>query len=94
MAACAQVTQEVYEILNARGYQLRCRGPIEVKGKGKMVTYFLDDFGEVCPDPSTYDRPPRSPTSHDDIYSVSLLIMISLQNCRITRYRILQVIFF
>lgn len=39
-----QVTQEVYQILNARGYPLTCRGAIEVKGKGNMVTYFLDDY--------------------------------------------------
>lgn len=39
-----QVTQEVYQILHARGYPLTCRGPIEVKGKGNMVTYFLDDY--------------------------------------------------
>ncbi|XP_024943776.1 adenylate cyclase type 6 [Cephus cinctus] len=37
-----QVTKEVCDILNARGYPLTCRGPIQVKGKGSMVTYFLD----------------------------------------------------
>lgn len=36
-----QVTQEVYDILSVRGYPLKCRGTIQVKGKGSMVTYFL-----------------------------------------------------
>ncbi|XP_020289621.1 adenylate cyclase type 5 isoform X2 [Pseudomyrmex gracilis] len=37
-----QVTQEVRDILAAKGYPLTCRGTIQVKGKGSMVTYFLD----------------------------------------------------
>ncbi|XP_055695668.1 adenylate cyclase type 6 isoform X2 [Lutzomyia longipalpis] len=36
-----QVTQEVYQILQPRGYPLECRGSVNVKGKGSMVTYFL-----------------------------------------------------
>lgn len=36
-----QVTQEVYDILSVRGYPMKCRGSIQVKGKGSMVTYFL-----------------------------------------------------
>lgn len=39
-----QVTQEVYQILHSKGYPLTCRGSIEVKGKGTMVTYFLDGY--------------------------------------------------
>lgn len=41
------MTQEVYEILAARGYRLRCRGTVDVKGKGNMITYFLDGIGET-----------------------------------------------
>ncbi|KDR18711.1 Adenylate cyclase type 5, partial [Zootermopsis nevadensis] len=37
-----QVTQEMYQILHAKGYPLTCRGTIKVKGKGEMVTYFLN----------------------------------------------------
>ncbi|XP_043290086.1 adenylate cyclase type 6 isoform X1 [Venturia canescens] len=37
-----QVTQEVYDILSLKGFPLTCRGTIQVKGKGSMVTYFLD----------------------------------------------------
>ncbi|XP_063837641.1 adenylate cyclase type 6-like [Ostrinia nubilalis] len=44
-----QVTQEVYEILASRGYKLRCRGTVDVKGKGNMVTYFLEGVGETVP---------------------------------------------
>ncbi|XP_025408050.1 adenylate cyclase type 5 isoform X1 [Sipha flava] len=41
-----QVTDEVYEILKLKGYPLTCRGVIEVKGKGNMVTYFLNDYAQ------------------------------------------------
>ncbi|CAG0884208.1 unnamed protein product [Darwinula stevensoni] len=37
-----QVTQDVYQILHERGYPLTCRGTIQVKGKGEMITYFLN----------------------------------------------------
>ncbi|XP_076397120.1 adenylate cyclase type 6 isoform X1 [Megachile rotundata] len=37
-----QVTQEVHDILVTKGYPLTCRGSIQVKGKGSMITYFLD----------------------------------------------------
>lgn len=37
-----QVTQEVRDILITKGYPLSCRGTIQVKGKGSMITYFLD----------------------------------------------------
>lgn len=42
-----QVTQEVYDILSQKGYPLTCRGSIPVKGKGTMVTYFLDGPSET-----------------------------------------------
>lgn len=43
-----QVTQEVYDILSTRGYTLTCRGNVDVKGKGTMVTYFLKDKLKEC----------------------------------------------
>ncbi|XP_015242376.1 PREDICTED: adenylate cyclase type 1-like isoform X1 [Cyprinodon variegatus] len=36
-----QVTEEVYRMLN-RNYDLVCRGKVSVKGKGEMLTYFLE----------------------------------------------------
>lgn len=36
-----QVTQSVYNILSTRGYTFECRGLVAVKGKGKMVTYWM-----------------------------------------------------
>lgn len=42
-----QVTQEMFQILEPRGYQLTCRGTINVKGKGTMLTYFLNGKGEL-----------------------------------------------
>ncbi|XP_032667215.1 adenylate cyclase type 5 isoform X2 [Odontomachus brunneus] len=43
-----QVTQEVRDILVAKGYPLTCRGAIQVKGKGSMITYFLDGPRDVA----------------------------------------------
>ena len=40
-----QVTQEIEQILKPRGFNLSCRGYIPVKGKGEMLTYFLDGKG-------------------------------------------------
>ncbi|KOB66586.1 Uncharacterized protein OBRU01_21756 [Operophtera brumata] len=65
--ARVQVTKDVFDILQSRGYQLRCRGEIEVKGKGTMTTYFLDELGEVTAEPAACDR--STPTNDDDIYS-------------------------
>nr|CAH0106081.1 unnamed protein product [Daphnia galeata] len=39
-----QVTQEVCQILQPKSYPLTCRGTVNVKGKGEMVTYFLDGY--------------------------------------------------
>ncbi|XP_076238819.1 adenylate cyclase type 2 Ac76E isoform X3 [Calliopsis andreniformis] len=36
-----QVTEDTAKILIAAGYQLICRGPIHVKGKGTLTTYFV-----------------------------------------------------
>ncbi|GAU99660.1 hypothetical protein RvY_10623-2 [Ramazzottius varieornatus] len=36
-----QVTEDVYRTLEPLGYSFECRGPINVKGKGLMTTYFL-----------------------------------------------------
>ncbi|XP_076327017.1 adenylate cyclase type 5-like isoform X2 [Tachypleus tridentatus] len=38
-----QVTHDVYEVLEEHGYTLECRGYTIVKGKGEMLTYFLDE---------------------------------------------------
>ncbi|XP_077301910.1 adenylate cyclase type 6 [Arctopsyche grandis] len=50
-----QVTQEVYQILSKRGFLLTCRGTINVKGKGDMVTYFLNGH--------TKNQMPKSPNN-------------------------------
>ncbi|XP_061719175.1 adenylate cyclase type 5-like isoform X2 [Cydia pomonella] len=61
-----QVTEEVYDILASRGYKLRCRGTVDVKGKGNMVTYFLEGVGETIPNgiSDIYNNPTPS-TSHE-----------------------------
>ncbi|XP_022238280.1 adenylate cyclase type 5-like isoform X2 [Limulus polyphemus] len=38
-----QVTHDVYVVLKQHGYRLECRGYTKVKGKGEMVTYFLEE---------------------------------------------------
>ncbi|XP_063890789.1 adenylate cyclase type 6 [Helicoverpa armigera] len=64
-----QVTEEVYEILSTRGYKLRCRGMIDVKGKGNMVTYFLEGVGETtlpgAKDIYNNPQPSTSGTCHE-----------------------------
>ncbi|KAL8562798.1 Adenylate cyclase type 6 [Nucella lapillus] len=37
-----QVSHDMYKVLSERGYRLTERGAVDVKGKGTMVTYFLD----------------------------------------------------
>lgn len=34
----------MYQILQPKNYPLTCRGTVNVKGKGEMVTYFLDGY--------------------------------------------------
>lgn len=36
-----QVTEDTAKILEHAGYQLICRGPTFVKGKGTLTTYFV-----------------------------------------------------
>lgn len=36
-----QVTEDTANILRDAGYELICRGPTHVKGKGKLTTYFV-----------------------------------------------------
>ncbi|XP_037818702.1 Ca(2+)/calmodulin-responsive adenylate cyclase isoform X5 [Lucilia sericata] len=38
-----QVTQEVVDSLQGSHFEFKCRGTIKVKGKGDMITYFLND---------------------------------------------------
>ncbi|XP_075163091.1 uncharacterized protein LOC142235716 [Haematobia irritans] len=41
-----QVTEEMHQILKPRGFELTCRGSVNVKGKGSMITYFLKGKSE------------------------------------------------
>ncbi|XP_051871925.1 adenylate cyclase type 1-like isoform X1 [Pristis pectinata] len=44
-----QVTEDVHRILNKCNYEFVCRGKVSVKGKGEMLTYFLE--GKVNTNP-------------------------------------------
>ncbi|XP_023704779.1 adenylate cyclase type 5 isoform X2 [Cryptotermes secundus] len=57
-----QVTQEMYQILHAKGYPLTCRGTIKVKGKGDMVTYFLNGYSNTAATPSSAGTPSQEPS--------------------------------
>ncbi|XP_049315336.1 uncharacterized protein LOC105226517 isoform X1 [Bactrocera dorsalis] len=48
-----QVTQEMYQILVGRGFELTCRGSVNVKGKGSMITYFLKGKSTQIPEVPT-----------------------------------------
>ncbi|KAJ6635698.1 Adenylate cyclase type 5, partial [Pseudolycoriella hygida] len=64
-----QVTQEIYQILEPRGYKIRCRGTINVKGKGSMVTYFLnpqDEQGSPLVNDVPSDNNSNVPSSQPD----------------------------
>ncbi|KAL2103951.1 hypothetical protein ACEWY4_000819 [Coilia grayii] len=37
-----QVTTDMHQVLERKGYHLECRGVVKVKGKGEMTTYFLN----------------------------------------------------
>lgn len=41
MCWCFQVVEECYNILKEYGFRFVRRGPIFVKGKGELLTYFL-----------------------------------------------------
>nr|CAD7573590.1 unnamed protein product [Timema californicum] len=56
------VTQEMYQILHAKGYPLTCRGTIKVKGKGEMVTYFLNGYSTAST-PSSGGTPSQEQAS-------------------------------
>lgn len=40
-AGYMQVTEQTYEILKDKGFKFIYRGPVKVKGKGQLVTYYL-----------------------------------------------------
>ncbi|CAG9853898.1 unnamed protein product [Phyllotreta striolata] len=66
-----QITREVNQILQAKGYPTRCRGTIKVKGKGTMETFFLEGPAKSRPNITvnplatfgSEDRPDKPATS-------------------------------
>lgn len=60
-----QVTQDVYNILEPRGYKLKCRGKINVKGKGSMITYILQRKPHSDDDQLTHQSSRATAVSED-----------------------------
>lgn len=60
-----QVTQDMYNILEPRGYKLKCRGKINVKGKGSMITYILQRRPHSNDDTLTHQDSRITSTSDD-----------------------------
>lgn len=56
-----KVTEEVHRLLQ-NDYDLVCRGNISVKGKGEMVTYFLEGRSQGAG--------PRAPERHRSTYAM------------------------
>lgn len=61
-----QITQEVYNILEPRGYNMKCRGKINVKGKGSMITYFLQRKSTTDDDMLTHQSSKVTAVSSED----------------------------
>ncbi|XP_026467691.1 uncharacterized protein LOC113371272 [Ctenocephalides felis] len=53
---CIQVPRYTADVLSARGYQVQSRGLIEVKGKGKMETFWV--LGRKSTRPPPFQRQP------------------------------------
>ncbi|XP_026322026.1 adenylate cyclase type 3-like isoform X2 [Hyposmocoma kahamanoa] len=47
-AGCIQVTEETCQILEKFGYYFEQRGLVTVKGKGQLMTYYLQGKRDVC----------------------------------------------
>lgn len=48
-----QVTEDVHRILNKGNFEFICRGKVSVKGKGEMLTYFLEGKPNTNPQASS-----------------------------------------
>jgi len=50
------------QLLECRGFELTCRGSVNVKGKGSMITYFLKGKGQLPPTvvAAVEQEPPKS----------------------------------
>ncbi|XP_061410799.1 adenylate cyclase type 1-like isoform X3 [Lethenteron reissneri] len=52
-----QVTEDVFRSLQRRGYEMTRRGKVSVKGKGEMVTYFLERSQKSNDKPAHHHQP-------------------------------------
>lgn len=81
-----QVTQDVYNILEPRGYKLKCRGKINVKGKGSMITYILQRKNAPDDEQLTHQSSKVTATSEDyEVYELD--DQIAEDDARLTQKR-------
>ena len=60
------MTEDVFRLLQGH-YEFMCRGKVTVKGKGEMLTYFLEGRAQSC-------RGGAQPSSHGDEHRSSLCV--------------------
>lgn len=81
-----QVTQDMYNILEPRGYKLKCRGKINVKGKGSMITYILQRKPNSDDDQLTHQSSRVTAVSEDyEVYELD--DEINADSARLTQKR-------
>lgn len=69
-AGMIQVTAETCQILQAFGYYFEQRGLVAVKGKGQLMTYYLQGKSDKPPTPTP--NPPPPPTQSEIVEESSL----------------------
>ncbi|KAM3960148.1 adenylyl cyclase 78C [Aphomia sociella] len=60
-----QVTKYTKQLLERRGYELESRGPVEVKGKGRMDTWWVCGLRGATV-PASPESPPSTPLEHQN----------------------------
>lgn len=81
----------MYNILEPRGYKMKCRGKINVKGKGSMITYFLQKptAGDCAIDMLTHQTSKTTAASSDDydLYDGDAIDDMNSDSARLTQKR-------
>lgn len=71
-----QITKEANQILSAKGYPTKCRGAIQVKGKGSMETFFLEGPAKTTAGPNIIVNPLENLSEKVNQYEKSMPTML------------------